>query len=127
MTALTKYQDKETGLWYEVTNKPDEKGNWVESSCSCLFTYAYAKAVNMGVVARDEFSDVTKKAYDGIISSLDYKDGFMILGNVCIGTCIEEGTYDYYIKRPVTENDLHGSGAFVLMCQEMQKYFDKDK
>ena len=127
LRSLSRYCDKDTGLWYEVLNKPDEKGNWVETSCSCLFVYAYAKAVNMGYVKCEEFCKVIEKAYSSLINLLGNNDEFVILDNICIGTCIEEGTYDYYINRPVTQNDLHGSGAFVLMCQEMQKYFDNKR
>lgn len=50
-------------------------------------------------------------------------DGFAVIDNICVGTCINEGTYKYYINRPTTKNDLHGTGAFVLMCTEMEKYY----
>ena len=34
------------------------------------------------------------------------------------GVCIGTGVCDYkgYISRPVRANDLHGVGAFLLMC-----------
>ena len=127
LKALARYRDSERGLWYEVLDKPGEKGNWIETSCSCLFVYAYAKAINMGIVDKDEFSEVLEKAYFELISSLGERGKDIVLSNVCIGTCIEEGTYEYYVKRPVTKNDLHGSGAFVLMCSEVQRYFDTKK
>ncbi|MBR2956759.1 MAG: glycoside hydrolase family 88 protein [Clostridia bacterium] len=38
---------------------------------------------------------------------------------VCIGTGVSD--YTYYINRPTTENDLHGMGAFVLMCAELAR------
>ncbi|MCD8021998.1 MAG: glycoside hydrolase family 88 protein [Lachnospiraceae bacterium] len=41
------------------------------------------------------------------------------IGNISIGTGI--GDYDFYCHRPVCVNDLHGVGAFLLMCVEMQK------
>ena len=127
LDALMNYRDEKTGLWYEVLDKPAGEGNWIESSCSCLFVYAYAKAINMGIADAEKYSVVLEKAYNSLISSLGYEDGFVVLDNICIGTCIEEGTYDYYIKRPVTKNDLHGSGAFVLMCEAVQRYFDFKK
>ena len=48
-------------------------------------------------------------------------EGEFSMGNICVGTCIEEGTYDYYIARDRTENDLHGMGAFLLMASELSK------
>lgn len=48
LEALVKYQDPETGMWYEVLDKPGAEGNWVESSCTHLFVYSYAKAIRLG-------------------------------------------------------------------------------
>jgi len=31
------------------------------------------------------------------------------------------GDYQHYIKRPVSTNDLHGVGAFVMMCCELAR------
>lgn len=41
------------------------------------------------------------------------------MGHVCIGTNV--GDYDYYCQRPVSRNDLHGVGAFLLMCTELER------
>lgn len=122
LEALVKYQDEETGLWYEVLDKPNEKGNWVESSCTNLFIYSYAKAIRTGVVG-NEYAEVLEKAYKGIEDILYYDDeGYLVIDKVCIGTCIDEGTYEHYINRETIKNDLHGAGAFILMCAEMERY-----
>jgi unsaturated rhamnogalacturonyl hydrolase len=46
-----------------------------------------------------------------------HEDGNVIIGNICIGTGI--GDYAHYVARPTSDNDLHGAGAFILMCVEM--------
>ena len=125
LTTLTKYQDKKTGMWFEVLDKTDKSDNWVESSCTNLFIYSYAKAIRKGIVSEKEFGDILRQAYKGSINSLSYDDdGFLQINDICAGTCIDEGTYDHYIKRPRVTNDLHGAGAFILMCAEMQRYCD---
>lgn len=122
LKALVKYQDKETGMWYEVVDRPGEEGNWIESSCTCLFIYSYAKAIRTGVIS-EEFSEVVEKAYKGMENILYYdEEGNLIIDKICVGTCIDEGTYEHYINRPTIQNDLHGAGAFVLMCAEMERY-----
>lgn len=119
---LSRYQDKNTGLWYQVVDRPGASGNWVESSCSCLFAYAYAKAMRMGILQPD-YKPVLQEAYDGIVRLLQTDEsGKLVLDRVCVGTCIESGTYEYYINRPTTCNDLHGAGAFVLMCTEIDRW-----
>lgn len=123
LSALKKYQDPKTGMWFEVLDKPEAEGNWVESSCTNLFIYSYAKAIRMGVVDKDEFKDTLEKAYAGIENSLYFDDeGYLVIDYVCIGTCIDEGTYEHYINRAQIKNDLHGAGAFLLMCAEMERY-----
>ena len=41
--TLLKYQDKKSGLWYQLPLHPKDKGNFLESSCSVMFAFALAK------------------------------------------------------------------------------------
>ena len=123
LNALVKYQDQDTGMWFEILDKPEKKDNWIESSCTNLFIYSYAKAIRTGLVSEEEFGDVLRKAYEGSIDSLTYDiEGNIQINHICAGTCIDEGTYEYYVNRPRVINDLHGAGAFILMCAEVQRY-----
>lgn len=127
LKSLVKYQDKKTGMWFNVLDKTDDPKNWVESSCTNLFIYSYAKAMRKGVVGK-EYDAVLQKAYKGIEDILYYDDaGNLVVDKVCTGTCIESGTYEHYITREQCKNDLHGIGAFLLMCAEMQRYIDSKR
>ncbi len=119
LIALTKYQDPTSGLWYQVIDKGHLSDNWLENSCSCLFVHAIAKAVRIGYLD-DKYLHYAWKGYNGVIDTLKYDNsGNLIIGNICIGTGI--GDYAHYIARPTSENDLHGAGAFILMCVEMEQ------
>lgn len=125
LASLVHFQDTETGLWYQVLDRVDARDNWVESSCTNLFIYSYAKAKRMGITC-SEFDAVLEKAYNGICDRLKVDEkGDVVIDEVCIGTCIETGTYEHYIKRPKIKNDLHGVGAFLLMCAEMEQYWSR--
>ena len=120
LEALAKYQDKESGMWYQVVNKGNEPGNWVESSCTSLFSYAMAKAARMGLVDK-KYVELAIRGFEGVINtSIDFDGDDLLIGGVCIGT----GVCDYagYIARPTSVNDLHGAGAFLLMCAEIAKH-----
>lgn len=120
--SLPKFQD-ESGLWYQVVDKGDQPDNWLETSCSSLFVYAIAKAVRMGHLD-PEYLHYAWKGYEGVINTLKMDDqGGVIIGDICIGTGI--GDYAHYIARPRSENDLHGAGAFILMCVEMSQAHSK--
>ncbi|RPJ03864.1 MAG: glycoside hydrolase 105 family protein, partial [Spirochaetaceae bacterium] len=52
MEALSKFQDQTTGLWYQVLDKGNLVDNWLETSCTSLFVYAYAKGIARGILDR---------------------------------------------------------------------------
>lgn len=112
---------KDNGFWCQVIDKPYEEGNWEESSGTCLITYAMAKAVRLGFIDAS-YLENAKKAYEVVVDSLRTgENGEIILDKICIGTCIDDGDYAHYINRKTVENDLHGGGAFLLMCGEMNR------
>ncbi|OMF59105.1 glycoside hydrolase 105 family protein [Paenibacillus rhizosphaerae] len=117
LAALPKYQDPDSGLWYQVVDKGDRPDNWLESSCTALYVHAIAKAVRFGYLD-ESYLAYAWKGYQGVIDTLKFdENGRVIIGQICIGTGI--GDYAHYIARPTSENDLHGAGAFILMCTEM--------
>lgn len=123
--ALLKYRDEKSGMWYQVVDKGHLDGNWLETSCSCLFLYAISLAVGLGEIDKEKIRPIAEHSFRGICDSLTLgDDGYIGVGGVCIGTGISKGTYEYYIARPTVENDLHGAGAFLLMCCEYAKIFD---
>ena len=123
INSLIKYQKPENGLWYEVVDKNDRPDNWPELSCSSLFVYAICKAYNLGIIDKS-YMEYAKKGYEGIISMLETDgNGDLIVGHVCIGTGV--GDYEFYINRPVCNNDLHGLGAFLYMATEYSKALGK--
>ncbi|BCJ93957.1 unsaturated rhamnogalacturonyl hydrolase YteR [Anaerocolumna cellulosilytica] len=117
LKSLVPFQDESTGLWYQVVDKVNESDNWLETSCTCLFVCALAKAVRMGYLHKI-YLKYAWKGFDGVINRLKYdENGGIVIDGVCIGTGI--GDYTHYINRPTSVNDLHGAGAFILMCAEM--------
>ena len=121
IATLLKWQSDE-GRWYEVVDKWREPDNWPENSCTCLFIYSIAKGIRKGYISRDAYP-AARRAYDRVIETLlpTASENEFSMGDICVGTCIEEGTYNYYIARDRTENDLHGIGAFLLMAAEMAR------
>lgn len=119
MEAVCRYQS-EDGRWYQVVDKGDQEGNWLENSCSCLYVAAICKAVRKGILD-ESYMAQARKGYEGVINSLTFEGEDIQIGNVCVGTGV--GDYEHYCKRPVSTNDLHGVGAFLIMCAEAQIQF----
>lgn len=115
--------DSKTGLMYHAwsSDKAAIAGNWPEISCSSLYVYALSKAIRMGLMDASYLKYV-KKGYEGVIGSLEFDGDALHVVGVCIGTGV--CTYQGYIERPTSCNDLHGVGAFLLMCAEVERNFD---
>lgn len=123
-TAVSKYQDPLTGLWWQVLNMPHKKGNYLEASASCMFVYSLAKGVRKGYLP-DKFAKVASKGYKGIIHNLIKTDsnGQVNLTGTCSvaglgGHPYRDGSFEYYVNEPVRTNDPKGIGAFIMAsCQ----------
>lgn len=120
LDALCRYQDK-SGLWYQVVDKGGQKGNWLESSCTCLFTAGLCKAVRKGFMDKSYLS-YAKRGYQGVVSRLKQNEKGVLIDNICVGTGV--GDYRHYCNRPTSVNDLHGAGAFLLMCTEAAQVYE---
>ncbi|WP_445661407.1 glycoside hydrolase family 88/105 protein [Bacillus sp. FSL K6-3431] len=117
---LVKFQDEKTGLWYQIIDKGDRENNWLETSATSLFVYVIAKAVSKKYVGV-EYGENAKRGFDGLIEYkiVESATGEVTIKDIVIGTSI--GVYDYYITRERSENDLHGAGAFIMACMEVEK------
>ena len=122
--ALLDFQD-ETGLWYQVTNMGDKKGNYLEASGSCMFTYAFAKGVDKGYLPQ-KFKNAADKAFQGIISELVTVDdnGEIHIAQICAsaglgGNPYRDGSFEYYINEPVKIDNLHGTAPFILAANQL--------
>jgi len=124
--AIAKAQDPETGLWYQVMDKPKAAGNYFESSAACMFTYALAKGVRLGYLD-PKYQQTAARAYDGIIKRFVKQgaDGRLTLTGTVYGAGLggdpyRDGSYDYYIHEKVGPDDPKGIGAFLLASSEME-------
>jgi unsaturated rhamnogalacturonyl hydrolase len=116
LVGIVHFQDPATGLWFEVLDQPNLKGNWTETSSSSMFTYVLNIAVNRGYVAKG-YLTAARKGYQGVMSQLTAgPDGLTNLTEIVIGTNV--GDLKWYLDRPRKTNDPHGLGAFLLMNEE---------
>lgn len=75
--GIAKYQDKGTGCWYQVMDKVPASltGNYLEASCSSIFTAGYLKAIRLGLLDKATYEPIAKKAYEGLVNQ------FMVYDN----------------------------------------------
>ncbi len=117
VVAMARFQDPVTGRWFQVVDKGSVAGNWTETSCSSMYTYTIAKAVQRGYVGL-RFLPAAIKGYRGVLAKASVgPDGLTDIVDICIGTNV--GDLAFYFARPRATNDLHGLGAFLIMNELM--------
>lgn len=124
--AVQKVQDQKSGLWYDILNQPNGKGNYHEASAANMFVYTFAKAVRMGYLPASYFA-VADKGYKGIktkfieqasVGKINLKGTVSVSG--LGGKPYRDGSYSYYLSEKVITNDPKGVGAFLLAANEME-------
>jgi unsaturated rhamnogalacturonyl hydrolase len=122
ITALRKYQDPTSGRWYQVVDMGGMGGDWLETSCSAMYTYGTYWAVKHGLVD-SSFCDVARKglgdATHGVIQELSMNAGSLV-SNTCPGTNVLNSPAQY-IARAHPANDPHGIGSVLLMWEGLME------
>ena len=147
LDAILKWQDKKTGLWYQVMDSPEREGNYLESTCSSMFTYVLLKAYRKGYVG-EKYRDAGIRAYKSMIEKFIqiHADKTISLTQCCevagLGPAVtpevesamkrinpkgsvkenrrRDGSYAYYLSEPIRANDAKGVGPFIWTSLEME-------
>ncbi len=122
--GVVKYQDPRTGLWWQVVDQGNRKGNYLEATSSSMFVYAMAKGIHHGYLSQS-YEPAVLKGYRGIVETLVRDDGH---GQWSLTHCCSvaglgygrDGSFEYYIGEPVVDNDLKGVGPLILAGIEVQ-------
>jgi unsaturated rhamnogalacturonyl hydrolase len=108
--GIAQYQSAD-GLWHQLLDKVD---SYLETSCSAMFTYSIARAVNKAYI-EPRYSSVARRGWEGVMSKIR-TDGQV--EGVCTGTGVSDDLVFYY-HRPTPLNDVHGIGAVLLAGTEV--------
>jgi rhamnogalacturonyl hydrolase YesR len=108
--GLKKVQTSD-GMWRQILDKP---GLWEETSCTAMFAFGIARAVNQGWIDATNMM-VARKAFAGIANNVA-PDGSV--NGTCEGTSIGMDL-DYYINRRRPVDDPHGWGPVMLAGTEI--------
>jgi rhamnogalacturonyl hydrolase YesR len=111
--GIARYQNAE-GLWHQVLDKND---SYTESSCTAMFVYGIAHAVNQGWIDK-RYASIAKTGWEGLKK---YKINELgQLKDICVGTGIQDNLVFYY-NRPVGLNEKHGTGPLLDAGVEILK------
>ncbi|MGJ7044304.1 glycoside hydrolase family 88/105 protein [Thermoanaerobacterium thermosulfurigenes] len=124
--GLLIYQDEEKGMWYQVLDKKNERGNYQETSATLMISYSILKGVRLNLLPQ-KYKEHGVKAFEGTVNKYLVEDeGKLMLGGICSvaglgNTPYRDGSYDYYISEKVVYDDPKGVGALMMAYSEIIK------
>ena len=134
--GLKDRQDDKSGCWYQLLQYDSSKtsscgiNNYLESSGTSLFTYAYFKGIRLGILDSKTYTTIAKKAFKGLINQfiVEEPDGKIKIIQSCQSAGLSNtrrGDADYYLcgEDVVINNNTEGKvlGPFIMASLEFEK------
>ena len=109
--GLMQYQSGQ-GFWHQLLDKQD---SYLETSCTAIYTYCYARGINKGWLNAKAFAPTAMLGWNAVSTKVTAK------GQVD-GTCVGTGmAFDpaFYYYRPVNVYAAHSYGPVLLAGAEI--------
>lgn len=135
--GLKDRQDAASGCWYQLLQYDNTKkgtscniANYLESSASSMFTYAYLKGIRLGILDKENYEAVAEKAYKGLIEKFVVEEagGKIKLIQSCESAGLSstrKGDADYYLcgNDVGIHDNTEGKvlGPFIMASLEYEK------
>lgn len=148
--GLKRWQDEESGVWYQLLQYDDSLSadgegdtvngkiynvgtapNYLEASCSSIFTYAYLKGIRLGLLDKSAYLPVAEKAYAGLLKIFIRQQGektgiVQSCASAGLGPARDPsrtGTINYYLcgkDVTIVENEGKAIGSFIMASTEYE-------
>lgn len=136
--GLKRWQDKDSGVWYQLLQYDNSYvgecgiANYLESSASSMFTYAYLKGIRLGILP-ETYKDVAEKAYQGLLKTFvtQNSDGTINLNQSCRSAGLgpakdpfRDGSASYYLcgsDVTIVNNEGKAIGPFIMASLEYER------
>ena len=109
LDGLQAYRDEESKCYYQVTDRPNDGRNYLETSGTALIAYAALKGGARGYLAK-EYYDFGAETFEGVYE-------YALRDNVIIKICQSSGVLsspnDYY-SRTVVSDEAKGTAPFIM-------------
>lgn len=127
--GILRYQDQESKMFYQLPDKKEVEGNYLETSGSSMVAYAILKGVRLNVLDK-KYQSIGLDIFNGICKKYlsVNEDGDLNLGGICLVAGLgpennlrRDGTVKYYLSEPIVENDAKGVGPLIMAYTEVMK------
>lgn len=118
--GILNYQDKESKLFYQVIDKADIEGNYLETSGTTMIAYSIMKACRLGILQKEKYQPIGEEIFMKLTQQkLVETDKSLQLSGICsvagLGPGEErDGSIAYYLSEKVVCDDPKGVGAYMM-------------
>ena len=123
--GLMPYADAKTGLFYQVVDHPEAKGNYLETSGSAMAGYALLKGCRIGTLNAEKYRAEGLRIVRALAENKLRKDdaGSLHLTDICAVAGLgpgekRDGSVAYYLSEPIVSDDAKGVGPFMMAWSE---------
>ncbi|MCD7855965.1 MAG: glycoside hydrolase family 88 protein [Clostridiales bacterium] len=141
MESILNYKS-DSGLWYQVMDKPDGEYNYTETSGSAALSYALMKGANLGIIP-ESYYDEGYAAFEALLNEkllyTDSDESDVVLNDIC-GTAglagpssgvtsttatrayehtSRDGSYEYYVSEKTVTDDAKGAGPLIMAYSQI--------
>ena len=123
--GVLSYTDPETGLYYQVVDRADVPGNYLETSGSAMIAYALLKCVRLGLLDPERYLEPGIRTFRNLVSrKLALGDDHeWHLNDICLVAGLgpgnkRDGSVAYYLSEKNGSDDAKGIGPFVMAWAE---------
>lgn len=120
--GIIPYLNQEQNMFYQVIDKKEAEGNYLETSGTAMVAYAIMKGCRMGILAKEKYQQTGEDIFDSMTKlKLVEEEGRIRLSGICSvaglgpeGDLRRDGSVSYYLSEPVVCDDSKGVGAYFM-------------
>ena len=130
LDALLSVIDKESRMFYQVTDAGPAPGNYLETSGTCAVAYSLMKGARLGYLPTYYYEYGYEIFSEVVRNKLTLDDGKFVLKDICLVAGLggmpgkgdyklRDGTFEYYVSEPRVDNDAKGVAPFLFAYAEL--------
>ncbi len=123
--GILTYRDKESGLFFDLVDLPDQPGNYLETSGSAMVAFALLKGSRLGMINKETYVPLGYEIMTSLHNRmLTEEEGVLKLTNMVEVSGLgpgdsRNGSVEYYLSEPIVADDHKGIGAFMMGWSEL--------
>ncbi|MEG7530950.1 MAG: glycoside hydrolase family 88 protein, partial [Hungatella sp.] len=126
--GILPYRDRQSCLFYQLVDRDDLNGNYLETSGSAMVAYAIIKGCRLEMLEQGKYFQTGEESWAGLeAEKLKMDSGNLHLMGTCASAGLgpkdeRDGSPEYYLSERVAVDNAHGVAACMMAYGEWLKF-----